>query len=65
MSLGLPALGRRSEALIGEPGDLPSRRSSGGREEFSAGGKAKAAPLQRHKNQDQAAHVARLRGLMS
>ena len=50
MSLGPRALGRRSEALIGEPGDLPSRRSSGGREEFSAGGKAKAAPLQRHKN---------------
>ena len=25
--------------MIGEPGNLPSRRSSGGREEFSAGGK--------------------------
>jgi len=32
-------LGRRPKALIGKPGDLPSRRSSGDREKFSAGGK--------------------------
>ena len=46
-------LGRRPKTMIGEPGNLPSRRSSGDREKFSAGGKARhvsgSSPLKRHR----------------
>lgn len=50
-------LGRRPEALIGKPGNLPSRRSSGDREESQRSGRFHTYPFETAVNQGLAAHA--------
>lgn len=62
---GARAPGRRPDALIGKPGDLPSRRSSGNRGKFSVGGKAIASPFVATSVKGLAAHMVRHGASMS